>query len=84
MEHPLGVQPLMGLFEGGADASARLRSAGLGRLAALPDEALLSVLHELSPADLARLATCSRALWAFASHDELWKGHCLEASGGRG
>lgn len=34
-------------------------------------QALLNILHELGPADLARLATVSRALWAFAGHDEL-------------
>lgn len=34
-------------------------------------QALLNILHELSPADLARLACVSRALWAFANHDEL-------------
>lgn len=82
MEHPLGVQPQVGLFGGDADAAAELRRRGLGALAALPDEALLGVLHELAPADLARLATVSRVLWAFANHDELWKGFCLEVGEG--
>ncbi len=34
-------------------------------------QALLNIMHELAPADLARLACSSRALWAFANHDEL-------------
>lgn len=73
----------MGLFEGGADAAAAMRTRGLGALACLPDEALLNILHELAPADLARLACVSRALWAFANHDELWKGFCLDELEGK-
>lgn len=43
MEHPLGVEPQMGLFEGGADAAAAMRTRGLGALACLPDEVRLWV-----------------------------------------
>ena len=53
-------------------------SACLGRLAALPDEALLNVLENLPAADLARLATSSKVLWVFCQHEELWKALCLE------
>ena len=80
MAHPHGIEPEVGVLGGGGDDTTRLRQRGLGALAAMPDEVLLSVLHELSPRDLARLATCSRVLWAFANHDELWKGFCLDVS----
>jgi hypothetical protein len=80
MEHPHGVQPALGLFEGSADAARSMRSAGLGALALLPDECILAVLENLPARDLARLATGSRFLWAFCQHDELWKGLCLEVN----
>ena len=82
MEHPHGVQPVLGLFDGGSDDALSVRSAGLGRLAALPDEALMNILEQLSAADLARLATVSKVLWVFCNHDELWKGLCLEVGAG--
>jgi hypothetical protein len=78
MEHPHGVQPNLGLFDEGGAATPSVRSAGLGRLAALPDEALLNVLENLSAADLARLATASKVLWVFCQHEELWKALSLE------
>ena len=78
MEHPHGVQPNLGLFDEGGAAGLSVRSAGLGRLAALPDEALLNVLENLPAADLARLATSSKVLWVFCQHEELWKALCLE------
>lgn len=82
MEHPHGVQPALGVFGDGGDAAAALRSAGLGALACLPDEALLNILETLGPRDLAHLACASRACWVFCQHDELWKGLCLEVRRG--
>ncbi|PSC67070.1 F-box protein [Micractinium conductrix] len=82
MEHPHGVQPALGVFGDGGDAAAALRSAGLGALACLPDEALLNILETLGPRDLAHLACASRACWVFCQHDELWKGLCLEEAEG--
>jgi hypothetical protein len=78
MEHPHGVQPVLGLFDGGSEGSRSVRSIGLGALAALPDECLLNILDNLAAADLARLAATSRFLYVFCQLDELWKALCLE------
>jgi hypothetical protein len=91
--HPFGVQPLGNCFAscgaaGVAEAVRRgasgdpVRSAGLGDLAALPDELLLALLGALEPRDLAALCCVSRAARAFAAHDELWRFATLERFGG--
>lgn len=47
--------------------------AGLGSVSILSDELVLGVLEHMEAADLARLAMVSRACFAFAFHDELWR-----------
>ena len=78
MEHPTGVQPtsLMALH-GGDD---RVRQRGLGLLASLPDECVLGVVQLLPARALGVLSAVSQALYAFAQHDEIWKGLVLEVS----
>lgn len=75
--HPHGVRPVGNAYllaDPAAQAAAqRMRNNGLGTLARLPDELLLELLGRLRPVDLARLAQTSRALYAFAMHDELWR-----------
>lgn len=57
--------------------------AGLGpRLGALSDVLLLQLLGRLDPVELALLGRACRCMHAFASVDELWKAHVLEAVGG--
>jgi len=72
--HPLGVQPagneLLARLAGG-DVGARAR--GLGALAALDDELLLAVLEFLPARALARAGGASRALYAFAAHEDTWR-----------
>lgn len=79
MAHPYGVLPLDALaLAGGANT---VRDAGFGRLARLSDEAIMNILGNLPARDLARLGTCSKALYAFANFDDLWKGLLLEVRG---
>lgn len=74
-QHPYGVQPTGNLYMApDPQAALRSRSEGLGYFAMLPDEVILQcLLAELSPADLLRLGSTSRAFYVYASHDELWK-----------
>jgi hypothetical protein len=91
--HPLGVRPLGNCAAacGAAGLAAALaagaspdavRAGGLGALAALSDELLLALLAALPPAALAALATASRACWAFAADESLWRAATLSAFGG--
>ena len=91
--HPFGVQPLGNCYAscgaaGVAEAVKRgasgdpVRTAGLGALAALPDELLLALLAALPPRELAALCCVSRGTRAFAAHDELWRAATLARYGG--
>jgi len=78
--HPYGVQPEgNALLDRGPHCS---RAAGLGALAALPDDLLLALLGSLPGAQLAALSTASRACFAFACCEELWRAAALERWGG--
>lgn len=81
MEHPCGVQPECAAHLIGDDNSVRTK--GLGKLSSLSDEAILNLLYLLSAVDLARLSTCSKALYAFCNYDELWKSLTLESLSGK-
>lgn len=73
--HPYGIKPCgQAYLERFPDA----RAPGLGHMAALSDELLLSLLYLLPAADLQRLGMASKALYAFAHYDELWKALLLE------
>ena len=74
--HPYGVQPWGQAYL--QECVGDIRPTSLGRLAALSDELLLSVLYALPAADLQRLGCASKALYVFAHHDELWKALMLE------
>lgn len=78
--HPLRVQPCGNRLLGGGAACCR--AEGLGLLACLPDELLLALLELLEPRWLAVLGCCSRACYAFAVHEELWRAAALGAFGG--
>ncbi|KAE9354812.1 F-box protein [Phytophthora fragariae] len=78
LEHPLGVKPIGNYFEDAVNGVVECRASGLGRLAMLEDNQLLSLLNYLSARDLATLAACSRAGYVYATHDELWRVLVLE------
>jgi hypothetical protein len=54
--------------------------AGLGLLHLLSDELLIEILHQLNARDLAKLAVCSRACYAYCQHEDLWKALLLQVS----
>lgn len=53
--------------------------AGLGNLSKLSDDLLLNILHLLPAEALGALALCSKALYCFCSHEDLWKALVLES-----
>ena len=54
--------------------------AGLGLLSHLCDEVVLDLLSALPAASLASIACCSKALYCFCGHEELWKALVLNVS----
>lgn len=72
--HPLGIHPLgdMLLTRGANNASRRI---GLGHLSRLDDSFIHSELLQtyLDADDIARLACCSKACYAFCTNDELYR-----------
>lgn len=80
--HPYGVEPLGNVLVDGGDHS--VRCSGLGALAALDDECVLEVLEFLLGEDLARLSRASRAAYAFAHHEDLWRALAVGANPPRG
>ncbi|KAI9337805.1 hypothetical protein BDR26DRAFT_838504 [Obelidium mucronatum] len=88
--HPYGVQPLgNALFDSGGGAAQRPaadRGAGLGRLAALDDAALLGLFlaapHVLDDGSVLRLQRCSRALYVLCGVDDVWRVRTLARFGG--
>ncbi|KWU47429.1 Clavaminate synthase-like protein, partial [Rhodotorula sp. JG-1b] len=80
--NPLGIKPLGNLLY--APEHAQTRTTGLGRLARLPDELLLSgIFSQLDAVDLLRMAATSRALYAWTCIEGMWKGHYIERTRGR-
>lgn len=69
--NPLGIKPLGNLLV----HPSNTRSEGLGTLAILPDELLLSfVVSLLDGEDLVRLAGVSKAWYGWSSIEGIWKG----------
>lgn len=59
------------------------RDAGLGRLAALPDEILVGIVGELEAMDLLRMQAVSHALYAFSRIEGHWKHLYIRRSAGK-
>ena len=79
--HPQGVLPLSHLGSHADTQQQDRRRRGLGRLAALSDELLLRILHELDASTLAKLSCVSKALYCYSNHEELWRSAVLSADG---
>ncbi|KND00751.1 uncharacterized protein SPPG_03865 [Spizellomyces punctatus DAOM BR117] len=73
VQHPQGIKPLGNFLFDSSRGIRECRSAGLGYAAALSDELVLDLLSRLQPAELCRLAQCSKALYCFAYHEDLWR-----------
>ena len=72
--HPYGVQPLGNLFLVTDEDRRQRRRRGLGAsLNGMSDEALIELLGFLGPNELARVSSCSRALYVYAHHSDLWR-----------
>ena len=77
--HPLGVRPCANEL---IDGPSVTRRSGLGSLSSLTDELLLELLSYLPGRTLATLSSVSRALYAFTSHEDLWRTLTLVEYGG--
>lgn len=89
--HPHGVLPSGNVFTLPAErvrAARTRRDRGLGELAPLEDAIILNILDHLTrdvegARTLASLAKTSKAMRAFASHEDLWKAATLGTYEGR-
>ncbi len=66
--HPLGVKPAGNAYT----ASTNIKSH-CGSFASLPDELLSHIFESFDADTLMRLGSTCRALYAFATLDELWR-----------
>eukprot|EP00927_Polykrikos_kofoidii_P033081 TRINITY_DN28011_c0_g1_i1.p1 TRINITY_DN28011_c0_g1~~TRINITY_DN28011_c0_g1_i1.p1 ORF type:complete len:576 (+),score=74.70 TRINITY_DN28011_c0_g1_i1:87-1730(+) len=74
--HRLGVYPLgNSLFDNGAHLR---RGTGLGCFRRFDDDILLALVASVSPDACSRLACASGVVRAYAWHDDIWRGHCLQ------
>ncbi|KAI9698216.1 MAG: hypothetical protein M1836_004218 [Candelina mexicana] len=73
--HPLGVKPA-----GNAYTSNQNLRSSLGTFSALIDELIIQVLEFLDAPSLMRLGATCKALFAFASFEELWKSLSIESA----
>ncbi len=71
--HPLGVKPA-----GNAYTSKENLRSSLGSFRALTDELIIQVLEFLEASSLLRVGATCKALFAFASLEELWKALFIE------
>eukprot|EP00899_Mesostigma_viride_P009308 jgi/Mesvir1/18379/Mv14262-RA.1 len=83
--HPLGVQPTgnMWLREDLRECEA-CRQLGLGCLATLKDDLLVTLLGYMGARELAVLACTSKVLYAFCYHEELWRELVIDTFGDEG
>jgi hypothetical protein len=78
--HPNGVQPFGNCY---SDADA-LRRAHMGGFSILSDELLVDVLSGFPARDLLALAQCSRWLYCFVNHDDVWRQKLLAIAADNG
>lgn len=78
MSHPLGIKPNANeLFE----SPTLVRQEGLGSLSVLGDPMILEILGYASHTDHSTLSITSRVLYAFSTHEELWRTLTLSSYG---
>jgi len=77
--HPYGVQPMGNMFADGAQSSIR---GGLGAFSPVGDQAVLDLLEMLDARQLGRLTCCSRALYVYCHHADIWRSLVLKVFGG--
>jgi hypothetical protein len=72
--HPLGVRP-----NGNALLATKDLSNAMGIFSRLPGELLLNLLEYFEPEELTLLGSTCRALFAYCSHDQLWRDLALRS-----
>ena len=77
--HPYGVQPMGNMY---ASATPSIRP-GLGLFGLLGDQAVMDLLEMLEAQQLGLLTCCSRVLYVFCHHDEVWRSLVLRLFGGQ-
>ncbi|KAJ3281041.1 hypothetical protein HK104_000249 [Borealophlyctis nickersoniae] len=81
--HPYGIKPTGNYLLDASKGIKECRSPGLGPfMCRLPDEMVLDLLGKFDPVILGVLAQCSRALYCFTYHEELWRKATVERFGG--
>ncbi|KAG9001161.1 hypothetical protein FRB94_008660 [Tulasnella sp. JGI-2019a] len=80
--HRLGVLPSGNLLLAADQHTANIRPSGLGMFNIFPDAALLLLLSTFDATNLYALASTSRAFFAYATHDPLWKDLYILKAGG--
>ncbi|KDQ19889.1 hypothetical protein BOTBODRAFT_380843 [Botryobasidium botryosum FD-172 SS1] len=78
--HPLSILPRGNMLLSSAPSSIRM--LGLGSLAPLTDTLVIEVLSLVPHVELLLLSACSKAFFAFARHEQLWKNLYLDGSKG--
>ena len=78
-QHPYGVRPMGNMY---ADSTPSIR-AGLGAFSRLADQAVLDLLEMLGAPQLGMLTCCSRALYVYCHHADIWRSLVLKVYGGR-
>jgi hypothetical protein len=76
--HPYGVQPMGNMY---ADCAPSIRG-GLGAFSPVADQAVLDLLEMLDVRQLGLLTCCSRALYVYCHHADLWRSLVLRVYGG--
>lgn len=80
--HPVGVRPAGNMYIEGATPCIRRSSLG-PFLSALPDSVLCRTLSHCPADSLLSLALASRALYAYARDEDLWRALTLQSFGAR-
>ena len=85
-QHPYGIEPYgnyyavsMGVLPG---VKGNTRDSGLGRLAGLPDDAVMGLLHYFDAEELCQLSAASRGSYVWAHLIDLWRALVLQRFGG--
>jgi len=71
--HPYGVLPAGNSFLYSSDTYIKVKMNGLGMIYSLSDEIIIDILSYLPHDSLARISACSRVLYVFSCHFELWR-----------
>ena len=78
--HPYGLKPWGNFYQDESHTS--IRDSSLGRFGVLKDENILGILEMCCPYSLIRLTACSKVLYIFSHHEDLWRAMTLKEMNG--